>query len=162
MSIEAKSRIKINKLLEASNWRFFDDETGNANIQLEANVKLSQKHIDSLGENFEKSKNGFVDFLLIDEKGFLLVVLEAKKEEKEPLGGKEQAIRYVQSLNVRFVILSNGNLHYFWDIDTDNPTIITTFPTRFFAPACAAAPAGRSLAPLCRRSGQVVTRNRSS
>lgn len=129
MTKEAKSRIKINKLLEASGWRFFDDETGNANIQLEANVKLSQKHIDALGEDFEKSKNGFVDFLLLDEKGFPLVVLEAKKEEKEPLNGKEQARRYAQSLNVRFVILSNGNLHYFWDIETGNPTIITTFPT---------------------------------
>lgn len=129
MSKEAKSRIKINKLLEASGWRFFDDETGKANIQLEVNAKLSQKHIDALGEDFEQSKNGFVDFLLLDEKGFPLVVLEAKKEEKEPLNGKEQARRYAQSLNVRFVILSNGNLHYFWDIDTGNPTIITTFPT---------------------------------
>lgn len=69
MSKEAKSRIKINKLLEASGWRFFDDENGKANIQLEANVKLSQKHIDALGEDFEKSKNGFVDFLLLDERG---------------------------------------------------------------------------------------------
>ncbi|NLL02605.1 MAG: DEAD/DEAH box helicase family protein, partial [Mollicutes bacterium] len=129
MSKEAKSRIKINKLLEASGWRFFDDETGKANIQLEANAKLSRRHIDELGEDFEKSKNGFVDFLLLDGKGFPLVVLEAKKEEKEPLDGKEQARRYAQSLNVRFVILSNGNLHYFWDIDTGNPTIITTFPT---------------------------------
>jgi type I restriction enzyme, R subunit len=51
MSKEAKSRIKINKLLEASGWRFFDDQTGKANIQLEANVKLSQKHIDALGED---------------------------------------------------------------------------------------------------------------
>ena len=130
MSKEAKSRIKINKLLEASGWRFFDDENGRANIQLEANVKLSQKHIDALGEDFEKSKNGFVDFLLLDGKGFPLVVLEAKREEKEPLDGKEQARRYAQSLNVRFVILSNGNLNYFWDIETGNPTIITTFPTQ--------------------------------
>ena len=128
MSKEAKSRIKINKLLEASGWRFFDDETGKANIQLEANAKLSRRHIDELGEDFEKSKNGFVDFLLLDGKGFPIVVLEAKKEENEPLDGKEQARRYAQSLNVRFVILSNGNLHYFWDIDTGNP-IITTFPT---------------------------------
>ena len=31
---------------------------------------------------------------------------------------------------MRFVILSNGNIHYFWDIETDNPHIITTFPTQ--------------------------------
>ena len=35
---EAKARIKINKLLEASGWRFFDSDEGPANIQVEANV----------------------------------------------------------------------------------------------------------------------------
>ena len=33
---EAKARIKINKLLEEAGWRFFDDENGSANIQVEA------------------------------------------------------------------------------------------------------------------------------
>ena len=65
---EAKARIKINKLLEAAGWRFFD-ENGPANIQLEANVKLTKKQIDEYGVNFEKTKNGFVDFLLLDEDG---------------------------------------------------------------------------------------------
>jgi len=32
MQKEAKARIKINKLLEQSGWRFFDNETGRANI----------------------------------------------------------------------------------------------------------------------------------
>ena len=32
-------------------------------------------------------------------------------------------------MNCRFVILSNGDLHYFWDIENGNPTIITTLPT---------------------------------
>jgi len=53
---------------------------------------------------------------------------EAKREEKNPLDDKEQARKYAQSENARFVILSNGNLHYFWDIETGNPFIITSFP----------------------------------
>ena len=36
---EAQARIKINKLLEESGWRFFDDGKGKANIVLEPNVK---------------------------------------------------------------------------------------------------------------------------
>ena len=52
---EAKARIKINKLLEEAGWRFFDSEEGSANIQLEANVKLTKKQIDDCGENFEKA-----------------------------------------------------------------------------------------------------------
>ena len=36
---EAKSRLKINKLLEDAGWRFFENEVGYANIQVELNVK---------------------------------------------------------------------------------------------------------------------------
>ena len=43
--------------------------------------------------------------------------------------GKEQARKYARSQNCRFVILSNGNLHYFWDLDRGNPYLVTSFPT---------------------------------
>lgn len=127
---EAKARIKINKLLEDSNWRFFDDKNGKVNIVLENNAKITEKDIDAFGEDYEKTKNGFIDFLLLDDRGFPFVVLEAKKEDKNPLDGKEQARRYAHSQNVRFVILSNGNLHYFWDLEKGNPDVITEFPTQ--------------------------------
>ena len=130
MQKEAKARIKINNLLQTSGWRFFDDGKGSANITLENNVKLTKNTVDELGNDFDKTKDGFVDFLLLDEKGFPYVVLEAKSEDKDPLNGKEQARRYAQSLNVRFVILSNGNIHYFWDLERGNPQIITVFPTQ--------------------------------
>ncbi|MCK5242193.1 DEAD/DEAH box helicase family protein [bacterium] len=130
MPKEAKARIKINKLLEDTGWRFFDSNQGRANIALEVNAKLSERALNELGEDFEKTKNGFIDFLLLDKNGFPFVVLEAKKEDKSPLDGKEQARQYAQSINVRFVILSNGNIHYFWDVETDNPHIITTFPSQ--------------------------------
>lgn len=129
MQKEAKARIKINKLLEEAGWRFLDDEKGKANIILENNVKVTAQTIDELGNDFEKTKKGFIDFLLLDEKGFPFVVLEAKSEDKDPLDGKEQARRYAQSQNIRFVILSNGNLHYFWNLEHGNPTVIITFPT---------------------------------
>jgi type I restriction enzyme, R subunit len=129
MQKEAKARIKINNLLQEAGWRFFDDENGKANIVLENNVKITQKLIDAFGEDYEKTKNGFIDFLLLDEKGFPLVVLEAKSEEKSPLDGKEQARRYAKAQNVRFIILSNGNLHYFWDLERGSPNIITSLPT---------------------------------
>src|SRR3989338_1526581 len=129
MPKEARARIKINLLLQQTGWRFFDDKKGAANIGLEVRTKITQKDMDVLGEDFEKTKNGFIDFLLLDDSGFPLAVLEAKREEKDPLDGKEQARRYAQSQNVRFVILSNGNLHYFWDIEYGNPEVITSYPT---------------------------------
>ena len=90
---------------------------------------LKKSDLDGLGEDFEKTSKGFVDFLLLDSKGFPLIVLEAKSEDKEPLVGKEQARKYARSQSCRFVILSNGNLHYFWDLERGNPYIITTFPS---------------------------------
>ena len=125
---EAKARIKINRMLEESGWRFFDDQNGPANIQLERNVKLTQKDVDDLGENFERRSTGFVDFLLLDPQGIPLVVLEAKSESVDPLAGKEQARAYARSLAARFIVLSNGNLHYLWDTEHGNPSIITRFP----------------------------------
>ncbi len=126
---EAQARIKINKLLEDAGWRFFDDERGVANIQLEPGVKLTKQKLDTLGENFETETRGYVDYLLLDENKYPIVVVEAKKENIHPLDAKEQARDYAYSQRCRFVILSNGNAHYFWDTETGNPTIITEFPT---------------------------------
>ena len=126
---EAQARIKINKLLEAAGWRFFDDDNGPANVLLETNVKLTKKQFDDYGENFEKVTNGFVDFLLLDENGKPFIVLEAKSEDKDPLVGKEQAREYAKSQFVKYVILSNGNIHYFWNIYKGNPQIIFSFPS---------------------------------
>jgi type I restriction enzyme R subunit len=125
---EAKARIKINRLLEESGWRFFDTPEGKANILLENNVKLTLASLDDFGEDFEKTGNGFIDFLLLDAQGFPFIVLEAKAEDKNPLFGKEQARKYAVSQNCRFVILSNGNIHYFWDLERGNPHIISRFP----------------------------------
>ena len=93
---EAKARIKINKLLEEVGWRFFDNEQGKANIILENNAKLTQTQLNELGDDFEKTTNGFIDYLLLDDKGFPFIVLEAKKEEVNPLSAKEQARKYAQ------------------------------------------------------------------
>lgn len=125
---EAQARIKINKLLETAGWRFLPEDGQPANILLEPNVKITPHDLESLGENFQHARNGYVDFLLLDDKGFPLVVLEAKAEDANPLVGKEQARKYARSLNCRFVILSNGNLHYFWDLERGSPYIITAFP----------------------------------
>jgi type I restriction enzyme R subunit len=126
---EATARIKINKLLESAGWRFFPEGRNPANIQLELNVEITESTLDALGNDFEKTSKGFIDFLLLNDIGFPLLVLEAKAEDKNPLNGKEQARKYAKSQNCRFVILSNGNLHYFWDVERGSPYVITSFPT---------------------------------
>ncbi len=126
---EAGSRIKINKLLEASGWRFEDSPEGKANIELEAGVKFSELGDDLENAVSRSGTRGAIDFLLLDKDKRPLVVLEAKKKSIDPLFAKEQARNYARNVGARFIILSNGNLHYFWDTKHGNPEAISRFPT---------------------------------
>lgn len=122
---EAKARIRINKLLEEAGWRLLDEGGLKANVQFEPRIKIAEKY----GEGFTKLKNGFADYILLDESSFPICVVEAKAEDLNPLVGKEQARTYAQNQNCRFVILSNGNIHYLWDLYLGNPRVITKFPS---------------------------------
>lgn len=125
---EAKARIKIDQLLKEVGWRFFEEAGKPANIQLETGVRITPAQLDAIGDNFEKARNGRLDYLLLDEKGFPYLVLEAKAAHIHPLAAKEQARRYADSQNCRFVILSNGDVHYFWDLKAGDPQPIHVFP----------------------------------
>lgn len=126
---EAKSRITINKLLEEAGWRFFDNDKGSANILLENHVKITQQVADAWGNDYEKTKNGSLDFLLLDTDNKPLCVLEAKKESIQPLTAKEQARKYAHSVGAQYIILSNGIVHYLWDLKKGNPRPILKFPS---------------------------------
>ena len=109
---ESNSRIAIDKLLRESDWILYGDE-GAPNVDTEM-----------------RNEGGDADYVLKDSNDFPLCVIEAKKELLSPLEGKEQARRYAESLNCRFVILSNGVSHYFWDTEQGNPNIIGAFPSQ--------------------------------
>lgn len=127
---EAKARIKINKLLEDSGWRFDDNEKGKANIRLEAEVKFNELGDDLENAQTHDGRRGAIDFLLLDKDGRALVVVEAKRESIDSLSAKEQARNYARNSGARFIILSNGNIHYFWDTKHGNPDTISRFPTQ--------------------------------
>jgi type I restriction enzyme R subunit len=126
---EAHARIKINKLLEEAGWRFFDTDKGKANILLENHVKITQQVVDAWGNDFEKIKSGSLDFLLVDSNNKPICVLEAKKEKLHPLVAKEQARKYAKTVDAQFIILSNGIVHYLWDLKKGNPKPIYKFPS---------------------------------
>jgi len=130
MTKEAKARIKINKLLEEAGWRFEDDGNIKANIKLEENIKFKDCDNDFENSQTHDGRRGAIDFLLLDKDKRPLVVVEAKKESIDPLSAKEQARNYAKNIGARFVILSNGNLHYFWDTKHGNPETISRFPTQ--------------------------------
>ena len=126
-SKEALARININKLLEEAGWKFFPKDGQPANISLEPGTEITQEGLDEADE--VKIKKGYVDYLLLDEYNNPFVVVEAKKEDIHPLDAKEQARKYAISLRCKYIILTNGKIHYFWNLEKGNPEMITTFPT---------------------------------
>jgi type I restriction enzyme R subunit len=117
MSKEAQARLRINQLLEESGWVLVGSEDRPSNVKVESRINSN-------------GTRGFADYVLHDRKNFPLAVVEAKNEDKDPLVGKEQARTYARSLDARFVILSNSNIHYLWDLNTGNPKVINVFPTQ--------------------------------
>ena len=109
---EAGSRVIIDKLLSEVGW-ILRDSDGNRNVDFEVT-----------------NEAGRLDYLLRDSNGFPLCVLEAKSELKSPLDGKEQARNYADKEGCKFIILSNGISHYFWDLEKGSPISIRTLPTQ--------------------------------
>jgi len=127
---EAAARLKINKLLEDSGWRLLDNGTKQANVDVETRLRPDEKiNINEAGEDFEHIKGGFIDYLLLDDNQKPIAVLEAKRESIPPLSAKEQAREYANRMHVRYVILSNGNVHFLWDMFEGNPEPISKLPT---------------------------------
>ena len=117
MSKEAQARLRINQLLEESGWVLVGSDDRPSNVRVETQVNSG-------------GTRGFADYVLHDHRNFPLAVIEAKNEDKDPLVGKEQARTYANSIHARFVILSNSNIHYLWDLTSGNPKVINVFPTQ--------------------------------
>lgn len=129
MPSEAQARITINKLLEEAGWRFLPDAQGRReNIVCEHRVtKNVFAPSADLGANFEKAPGGFVDYVLLNTDDRPVAVVEAKKESIDPLTAKEQARAYAEGLGVVHIFLSNGLVHYYWNLRQGNPVRVSRF-----------------------------------
>jgi type I restriction enzyme R subunit len=73
---------------------------------------------------------GRVDYVLYDQRGRPLAVIEAKKNAINPYVAKQQALPYARSLGAPFIFLTNGELTYFWDYQNDDARPIASFFSR--------------------------------
>lgn len=129
MSSEAQARITINRLLEEAGWCFATDGQGRpGNVVCEHRVtKRPLSSAAELGGDFENAPEGFVDYLLLNTDRRPVALVEAKKESIDPLTAKEQARGYAESLGVVHVFLSNGLVHYYWNLRQGNPVKVSRF-----------------------------------
>ncbi len=129
MPSEAQARITINKLLEAAGWRFLPDSQGRReNIVCEHRVtKNVYAPSMELGSDFQHAPGGFVDYVLLNTDDRPVAVVEAKKEGIDPLTAKEQARAYALGLGVAHIFLTNGLVHYYWNLRQGNPVRVSQF-----------------------------------
>jgi type I restriction enzyme, R subunit len=109
MSTEADARILIDKLLEEAGWEIINK----AQVSTE-----------------EAASDGRADYLLKDCRTRPLAVIEAKRFSVDPYSAKEQARDYAKSLGAPFIILSNGQEHYFWDYADGDARPIMGMPSQ--------------------------------
>lgn len=129
MPSEAQARITINKMLEEVGWRFAPDGPGcRENIICEHRVSRRIFAADEdLGANLEKAPDGFIDYVLLNTDQRPVAVVEAKREDIDPLAAKEQARAYAERLGVSHIFLSNGLVHYYWNLRQGNPVKVSRF-----------------------------------
>lgn len=120
---EAKARIKINRLLEESGWRFFDDENGYANIRLEPNVKIKQSDIDAMGDDFEKTDS---DLLAQYINRISSILKDSVQDKKDSIASLESLTNSVNELTQENVSLKRQliALSKFESVDEFTRTII--------------------------------------
>jgi type I restriction enzyme R subunit len=73
---------------------------------------------------------GRADYVLYDQRGRPLAVIEAKKNAINPYVARQQALPYAKALDAPFIFLTNGELTYFWDWQNDDARPITGFFSR--------------------------------
>ncbi len=129
MPSEAQARITINRLLEEAGWRFLPDARGRReNIICEHRItRRTFSPSQDLGRDFEHAPEGLVDYVLLNTDDRPVGVVEAKRENIDPLTGKEQARAYAESLGVSHIFLSNGLVHYYWNLKQGNPVRMSRF-----------------------------------
>lgn len=76
----------------------------------------------------KRGKRLFVDYLL-KYKNVNLAIVEAKRLDKHPTEGLQQAIKYAEKLKAKYVFATNGKQVYEFDLSTGKGDFINSFPT---------------------------------
>lgn len=130
---EADSRILIDDQLRAAGWAPADK----SQVLTEVTVSLGLRaaHPSSQGPvlttaDGDAVPTGRADYVLLDQRGRPLAVIEAKKQAIQPYAAKQQALPYAKQLGAPFIFLTNGELIYFWDYQNDDARIVDSFFSR--------------------------------
>ncbi len=124
---ETDARILIDYLLRAAGWNPADK----SQVQTEVRVTPAFEGVhEPVAEYGSPSTIGRSDYVLLDQRGRPLAVIEAKRQAINPYVAKQQALPYAKQIGAPFIFLSNGELIYFWDYLNDDARIVNSFFSR--------------------------------
>ncbi|MBN1351931.1 DEAD/DEAH box helicase family protein [candidate division KSB1 bacterium] len=130
---EADARIIIDDLLRQSGWNPADKSQVLTEFSVQedpANIVSDEfaNYSDRAASN--RGKSGRADYLLLDQKGRPLAVIEAKRSAFHPYSAKQQTLPYAKKIGAPFIFLTNGELIYFWDYTEDDARIVNSIYSR--------------------------------
>jgi type I restriction enzyme, R subunit len=122
---EADARLVIDQRLRESGWQLTD----RFQVRTEVTIKDLRGTIPTSSEpaGAYGGESGRADYVLFDQRGRPLAVVEAKKEAIEPYRAKQQTLPYAQAIGAPFIFLSNGKQIYFWDYQNNDARPVDSF-----------------------------------
>ncbi|GBE26131.1 type I restriction enzyme EcoKI subunit R [bacterium BMS3Bbin03] len=130
---EADARIIIDDLLRQAGWNPADKSEVLTEFSINGGSanRVSESGAIYKGEPIKTGKNiGRADYVLLDQNGRPLAVIEAKRSAFQPYAAKQQVLPYAKAIDASFIFLTNGELIYFWDYKEDDARIVNSFYSR--------------------------------
>jgi type I restriction enzyme R subunit len=135
---EADARIVIDDLLRIAGWDPADKSQVRTEISISCLVKepgvawgeeATEDVVRQLSDG-DQVPTGRADYVLLDQCGKPLAIIEAKRRAIEPYTAKQQALPMAQRLGAPFIFLTNGEVIYFWDYKEGDARPVCSFFSR--------------------------------
>jgi type I restriction enzyme R subunit len=127
---ETDARILIDDRLRSAGWDPSDKSQVLTSVPIHSPSYAAAEPGSHDGHSFtseDESTSGQADYVLLDQRGRSLAVIEAKRHKIDPYTAKKQTLPYAKSIGAPFIFLANGDLIYFWDYQNDDARVVDSF-----------------------------------
>ncbi|MDQ8153420.1 MAG: DEAD/DEAH box helicase family protein [Gemmatimonadota bacterium] len=130
---ETDARILIDDQLRAAGWNPADKSAVLTEVKVSGGYRVAEAGAQPntvRTSDGDSIPTGRADYVLLDQRGRPLAIIEAKKQAIQPYIAKQQALPYAKMIGAPFIFLTNGELIYFWDYQNDDARIVSSFFSR--------------------------------
>lgn len=134
-STEADARIIIDDLLRQANWEPSDKSQVLTEVSVNSSInKITEPQTDYsasvITSDGDEIPTGRIDYVLLNQRGRPLAIIESKRSAIQPYTAKNQALPYAKKIGAEFIFLTNGDVIYFWDYVNDDARLVNSFFSR--------------------------------